>query len=74
MKPVPHVTWDWFYDNATRRHTHMRVMSDHPDYPVIARWQGNNAHELILRAQQLIREIHSGHKTVQQAYEENFHV
>lgn len=72
MTPVPRISWDWFYDDdVTRKSTHMRVTSDHPDYPVIAVWRGNSGQELILRAQELIRDINEGRKTFAQAIEEN---
>lgn len=71
MRPVPSVTWDWFYDDNSRRSTHMIVKSEHPDYPVLAKWRGGPAHELIQRAQQLISDLNEGRTTFKRVYEEN---
>jgi hypothetical protein len=58
--------WDWYWTDDARQ-IELRITSDHPDHPIIARWTrkpGNNQDELRSKAQKLIRDLREGRTTL----------
>lgn len=54
-------SWDWSYNEPSKRTTSLVILSDDPRRPVIERWSNDGTHEstlaLIHKAQELIKEL-----------------